>query len=159
MTCIEVQQNLVAHINGELNRNEVIKIHQHLSTCISCVTEEIELRKMIRLMDKYQFEILPDSFERELQRKLATLEKPSKMHDHDLRRIVFAVAATILLVIGIQFSAYHLYWTIHQPNQFADFPTIQSVFTTVENASSPQTSWKQRYLEQYLNFQQRRNHK
>lgn len=148
MTCNNIQENLVAYIHGELDKKVVMKIHEHLSTCEVCVQEEIELRKVNRLMDQFQFAALPDNFDERLHQKLAKIDKAAFQTKHDFRRIVYAIAATILIMIGIQFFGARILKSTQQPIDFKDFPTTQAVFKA--EASSATSSLKERFIQRYL---------
>jgi anti-sigma factor RsiW len=148
MTCNDVQKNLVAYIHGELDKKAVMNIHQHLSTCEICVQEEIELRKTNRLLDQFQFAALPDNFDERLHQKLEKIDKPVVQTKHDFRRIVYAIAATILIMIGIQFFGSRILQSTQQPIHFKDFPTTQVVFKAEESSAGP--SLKERFIQRYL---------
>jgi len=150
MTCNDVQENLVAYIHGELNKEAVMEIHRHLSTCEACVQEELELRKINRLLDRYHFEVLPENFDEELHRKLKQIEKPREKVHSDFRRIVYAIAATIIFMMGIQFFGYRFMQASRQPVHFKDFPTTQAVFKPAEQRIETKTSLKERFVEKYL---------
>ena len=150
MNCNFVRDNLVAYIHGELDKRAVMQIHQHLSTCEVCVQEEIELRRTNRLLDQYQFEALPDYFDEQLHRKLKQVEKPHEKNHSDFRRIVYAIAATIIIMIGIQFFGSRILQSTRQPAHFKDFPTTQAIFKPVEQRIETKPSLKDRFIENYL---------
>ena len=150
MSCNDVRENLVAYIHGELDKNAVMIIHQHLADCEACVQQEIELRKTNRLLTQFQFEALPDSFDEQLHQKLNKIEKPKVQNQTDFRRIVYAIAATILIMIGIQFFGSRILQSTQQPIHFKDFPTTQAVFRSEDSQGTPETSMKERFVERYL---------
>jgi len=150
MNCNDVRENLVAYIHGELEKDSVMKIHQHLSTCEACVQEEIAFRKTSRILDQFQFEALPENFDSELEKKLTKVKKTTQPVRTDFRRIVYAIAATIIIMIGIQFFGYHILQSNRQPVHFKDFPTTQAVFKTLESRSEKESQLKNRFLEKYL---------
>ena len=150
MTCNEVQENLSAYIYGELNKKRVMEIHQHLSSCEMCIQEELEYRKTTRLLDRYQYEALPENFDEGFHRKLNQIEKPRKKIPGEFRRIVYAIAATIIIMIGIQFFGYRFMVSARQPVHFKDFPTTQTIFRPADQRIEPKTSLKERFIEKYL---------
>lgn len=150
MDCNFVGDNLIAYIHGELNKKAVMKIHKHLSTCEVCVQEEIELRNTNRLLNRYQFELLPEDFDEKLNRKIKQIQQSPKSIKSDLRRIVYAIAATILIMIGIQFFGSRILKSTYQPVHFKDFPTTQAVFRSEESQLDSETSLKERFIERYL---------
>ena len=148
MDCNFVQENLGAYLHGELDKKTVMKIHKHLSVCEVCVQEEIDLRKTNRLLDQFQFAALPDNFDEQLHQKLAKIDKPVFQKIHDFRRIVYAIAATILIMIGIQFFGAQILQSMQQPIHLKDFPTTQAVFKAEEGSSAP--SLKERFIHRHL---------
>lgn len=154
MNCNLIRSNLVAYIHGELDKKIVIAIHRHLSTCETCVLEEIELRKANRLLDQFQFDVLPDDFDEQLHRKIQKIEKAPKTTKSDLRRIVYAVAATILIMIGIQWFGSRIVQSTYQSLHFKDFPTTQAIFKSEDTQS--ESSLKERFIERYLQSRQGR---
>ncbi|MBC8183721.1 zf-HC2 domain-containing protein [candidate division KSB1 bacterium] len=153
MVCNKIQENLVAYLHGELDKKEVKLIHQHLSSCESCLDEELELRKTGRILDKFQFEALPDNFDAELHRKLKPFQKPKSSNKPGIRRIVYAIAATLIITIGLEFFIFQFMQSTEPTIQFTDFPTTQTVFKSASAMASKRTSLKQKYLEK---FQQKR---
>jgi anti-sigma factor RsiW len=154
VNCNFVLDNLVAYIHGELDKKAVMQIHQHVGNCEACVQEEIELRRTSRMLDQVQFEALPDNFDRELQKKLAQIEKPLKPVKSDFRRIVYAIAATIIIMVGIQFFGSQILQSTRKPVHFKDFPTTQTVFKSEVTQSEVETSLRERFLQRYLQSRQ-----
>ena len=150
MDCNFVRENLVAYIHGELDKNAVMVIHQHLANCEACVQQEIELRKTNRLLTQFQFEALPDNFDEQLHQKLIKIKKPEVQTKRDFRRIVYAIAATILIMFGVQFFGSRILRSTHQPIHFKDFPTTQAIFKSEDSRRTPETSLKERFIERYL---------
>ena len=152
MDCKNVKNNLVAYFFGELAKKEVKEIHQHLSGCESCLEEEMDLRKTNRLMDKFQFEVLPENFEAELHRKLKPYQKLKGIEKSGVRRIVYAIAATLLITIGLEFFIFQFMRSTEPSIQFTDVPTTQAVFKSGSEPSR-KSSLKQRYLEKFTRSQ------
>ena len=150
MNCNDVQDNLVAYFHGELDKKAVMAIHQHLADCEACVQQEIELQKTNRLLDKYQFDALPGNFDEQLHQKLIKIKKPVNKAKLEVRRIVYAIAATILIMIGIQFFGSQVLKSTKQPIHFKDFPTTQAVFKSEHSEQESKASFKERLIERHL---------
>ena len=152
MDCNYVQKNLVAYLHGELDKKEVKLIHQHLSDCEVCLEEEMALRKTNRILNKFQFEVLPENFDVELHRKLKPFQKPVSKNKTGLRRIVYAIAATLIITIGLEFFIFQFMQSTEPTIQFTDFPTTQTVFKS-SSESSQKLSLRQRYLEKFSRYE------
>ena len=152
MTCRDVRDNLVAYLDGELHKKTVMALHRHFSTCEACVQEEIELRHTKRLLNQFRFDAVPDNFDEQLYQKIKRLDKPGQKMHHDGRRIVYAVAATIILMIGLQVLGAHLSQSMQTPVHFKDFPTARAIFQPEKNAGEP--SLKERMLQRYGGIKQ-----
>ena len=68
---------------------------------------------------------------------------------------MYAIAATLILTIGIEFSVFLFMQSVQQPTQFTDFPTAQAIFKARKTSTKP--SWKERYLKKYNRFQKNRS--
>jgi len=150
--CNKIQENLVAYLHGELNKKKVKAIHQHLSGCEVCLEEEFELRKTNRIMDKFQFEALPENFDAELHQKLKPFQKPVSSDKSGFRRIVYAIAATLIITIGLEFFIFQFMRSVQPSIQFTDFPTTQTVFKSASEIASQKFSLKQRYIKKFSRY-------
>jgi anti-sigma factor RsiW len=148
MTCNDVKENLVAYLYSELDKKTVMALHRHLCACEACVQEEIELLKTERLLVRSQFEAMPGNFDEQLDEKIGRITRSRHKTFHDLRRIVYAVAATFILTIGLQFLSAHLTQTMQTPIRFKDFPTAQTVFKSEPSSAEP--SLKERLIQRYI---------
>jgi anti-sigma factor RsiW len=148
MTCNNVRDNLVAYLYSELDNKTVMALHRHLCSCEACVQEEIELLKTKRLLDKSYIEAMPGNFDEQLDEKLKRNIKSRYETFHDFRRIVYAVAATFILTIGLQFLSAHLTQTMQMSTRFKDFPTVQTVFKSESRSAEP--SLKERLMQRYV---------
>jgi len=155
VNCKIVKENLTAYLHGELNKKEVKAIHLHLSACEVCLEEEMELRKTSRIMDKFQFEALPENFDAQLHQKLSSFQKPKNSDNSGFRRIVYAIAATLVVTIGLEFFIFQFMQSTEPTIQLTDFPTTQTVFKSASEASSKKSSLKQRYLKKYFGTQEK----
>jgi len=157
MTCNEVRENLVAYLHGELNKNDVMALHRHLGGCEACVREELALSKTNRLLRRTQFTALPDDFDLGLRHKLERAGKPHPKKWNEFRRIVYAVAATIIIMLSmiiimlsIQFLRYRME-SVSQPTAaLQSFPATQTVFNPPEQTSRMTASLKERFIAKYL---------
>jgi len=147
--CNEIRQNLTAYLHGELSQQENVEMHRHLSDCESCLTLEIELRQANRVMNKFQFQALPENFDERLAQKLKQAETKTPHQRKNFRRLVYAIAATIIITLGLEIFIYQFIKSTQQPHQLAEYPTKQAVFKTVEKGTPDNASWKQRFLKKY----------
>jgi len=150
MTCNEVRENLVAYLHGELDKETVMGIHHHLSACEVCVQEEIALRRTNRLLDQFQFEALPDNFDAKLHRKIQQTQPASRKIKSDFRQIIYAIAATILIMLGIQFIGSRIFQSTQQSIHFKDFPTTQAIFKSETSRSLSESTLKKQFMQRYL---------
>jgi len=148
LNCKNVKNNLTAYIHGELDKNELKTIHQHLAVCEDCLREEIELRKTGRLLDQFQMEALPENFDFQLRQKMKQTRRFKINATGSVRRIIYAVAATLLLTLGLEFIAYQFFTATTQPSKFADYPSNKTVFKSVQYDKN-ELSWKERYMAKF----------
>ena len=149
MDCKKIKNSLTAYLHGELDKTEVKIIHQHLAICESCLAEELDLRKTNKILNKFQFDALPENFDEQLHRKLKPFQKSGTNDKQGIRRIVYAIAATLIITIGLEFFVFQFIQSTEPINKFTDFPTNQTVFRSASE-TSPKLSLKQRYLEKYF---------
>ena len=133
MDCNKIRESLTAYLHGELDKKEVKLIHQHLSSCESCLDEELELRKTGRILDKFQFEALPEDFDAGLHRKLKPFQKTASNGKPGARRIIYVIAATLIVTIGLEFFIFQFMQSTEPTIQFTDFPTTQTVFKSASD--------------------------
>lgn len=150
MTCNEVRDNLIAYLHGELEKKTVMEIHLHLSGCETCVQEEIELRQTSRILDQFHYEALPTDFDEKLHRKIQQVSPSPKIFKSDFRRIVYAVAATILIMLGVQFIGSRIFQSTQQPIHFRDFPTTQAIFKSEASRIETEMSLRERFIQRYF---------
>jgi hypothetical protein len=128
MNCASVQENLSAFIYGELNAEETMSLHRHLSRCKKCTGEEMELKKTVRLLNRNFSLELPPDFEQKLAHKLDKVKAISFYKTNQLRRIVWAVAATFILTIGVELFTYYFIISSANHRDLARFEPQQSLF-------------------------------
>jgi anti-sigma factor RsiW len=150
VNCSKLRDNLVAYLHGELDKETVMGIHHHLSACEVCVQEEIELRQTNRLLDQFQFEALPEDFDETLHRKIQQTQPAPRKIKSDFRQIVYAIAATILIMLGIQFIGSRIFQSTQQTIHFKDFPTTQAVFKSETSRSLSESTLKEQFMQRYL---------
>lgn len=146
MTCSIVRENLVAWLHGELDKKIVMAIHQHLGQCEACVQEEMELRQTSRLLDRWPYAELPADFDEKLQRKIQQATPVGRILSSSLRRMAVAVAATVLIVLGLQFVGLKLLSTGRSSIRLNDFPTSQAVFKAPAAQPAMDQSLRERLL-------------
>ena len=155
MQCHSLRENLTAYLYGELDKKDVMAIHRHLSQCQTCAQEELELRKTIRILNQTHPEVLPKNFKDELNHKLMQTKMVSKLIKRDFRRVLYAVAATFIITLGIEFFAYQLYCSIPDSGNLANLPPTKAVFRPAKQSIFTKLSRKNIYLKKYLQYQQR----
>lgn len=146
MLCNEIRQNLTAYLHGELNQQERKEIHRHLSECESCLAFEMEMQRTNRFMNRLQFQALPENFDEQLAKKLDRAEIKTPYQRNNFRRLVYAIAATLIITFGLEIFIYQFIQSTRSPMQLADYPTKQAVFR--EEAAS-NDAWKQRFIKKY----------
>lgn len=149
MTCQDVRDHLAAYLDGELDKKKTIALHRHLSACEACVREEIDLRNTKHLLNQHHFAVLPDNFDEQLSQKIRRIESPFLGSRHDVRKIVYTVAATIILMIGLQVLVPYLSQPVQTPIRFKDFPTARAIFRVKRTAAEPslQDRLRQRFAQ------------
>ena len=145
--CKIVQNSLSAYLHNELDSESLKAMHQHLSQCPLCLKEEIGLRQTSRLLNKFPIATLPENFDWELQKKLNLLQQPAQKIKPEIRRIIYAIAATLVITIGLEFLIFQFMRTRQPTSQFTDFQTAQAVFKSEVVVSG--LSLKQRYAEKF----------
>ncbi|MCU0643110.1 MAG: hypothetical protein MUC94_02520, partial [bacterium] len=59
-------------------------------------------------------------------------------------------AATILIMLGIQFIGSRIFQSMQQPIHFKDFPTTQAVFKSEASRSLSESTLKEQFMQRYL---------
>ncbi len=147
-SCKTVQNDLSAYLHHELDRKNLLAMHQHLSQCQACLQHEIELRHTSRLLSQFKFEALPENFDWELMKKIDRLQMVHKKVKPRFRHIIYAVAATLILFIGLEFIIFQFRRSPLQSIQFSDYTTTQTVFKVPADGAS-RSSLAERYAEKY----------
>ncbi|MFZ5517702.1 MAG: zf-HC2 domain-containing protein [Candidatus Zhuqueibacterota bacterium] len=149
MGCNEIRQNLSAYLHGEMSQQERVEMHRHLWECKSCLNLEMELIRTNRLLNRFQFQALPEKFDEQLAHKLDKLKIAAPRQRKSLRRLVYAVAATIIITLGLEIFIYQVIRSTQSPLQLADYPTKQAVFSAARGETVANDLWKQRFLQKY----------
>ena len=145
MDCKATTKNLVSHFYGELDIKISMKLHKHLSTCEQCANEEIELRKTLRQLDRFQIEVLPEDFDEKLRSKLPL---PKKRISINVRRIAYAMAATILIFLGVQSLINQLYLRSRY-SEIRDYSITSAIFKPVKSIQSFEKNWGNNLINRY----------
>ena len=135
MHCEETRQNLTAMIHCELTAGELKKMHAHLAECSECLSEEIEMVKTSRKLQMPHDFAMPNDFDARLQSRLKAADSPSPASSQTLRRVVYAIAAMIVLALGIEFFPYSIYLTTRQESLISRRDNFVSVFKTKTSQS------------------------
>lgn len=149
MTCSSYKKNLTAYLYGELPIEEVMALHQHLGTCGKCAAEEWELRQTMRQVDKYGRVALPSNFEAQLNTKLALTREKSFGSWYKFRRVALAIAATLIITLGIEIFAYEILNSSFYLGNIQSLPTTQAVFKPARKTLSTSSSWKDRLQKKF----------
>ncbi|MBN2001402.1 zf-HC2 domain-containing protein [candidate division KSB1 bacterium] len=147
MNCKDVQENLTAYLHAELEKNELSQLHRHLGQCERCLKEEMEILKTFRMLHYYRTDLLPEDFDEKLFRKIKKLN----LHQtkNQLRHTLYAVAAAILIFIGIEVFAYYIFSPISSQDKLRDYPTTRAIFKTDGLKDTDSFSWKEKYMKKY----------
>ena len=148
MTCNTIKPQLVAFLHGELTSAEQQAIHQHLGQCESCLHEEMSLRKTLHVSMRYKPDILPDEFNSNVIEQIQSHKTILQRWSHG-RRLLYAIAATILLVLGLEFVGYHVFLPQQSALTLSNVSVAESAFSKKSDRDdrtiSMLTRLKQRY--------------
>jgi hypothetical protein len=150
LNCFEVQQNLVAFLQDELESSEMMKIHKHLGTCERCLTEEKETKKTLTLLDKYPYFTVPSDFEHQLFKKIKNIKIKKGSFQKRLREIVYPIAATILIIFGLELLIYLIYSSIQPTNSLNQFRTTRTIFKPVSSVNTAKGAISNQLINRYL---------
>jgi len=137
MKCTEVQLNLSAYIYGELNLMQVKKIHKHLGRCESCLKLEMQLEKTFRFMNQMRLDALPKNFDENLERKLQREKRKNIKTHHQSRKIIFAIAASIILFLAVNFLIRDAFSPRVWTKNLSNYRMPASVFGSVNQSDYP----------------------
>ena len=115
MNCEEALAALPHYFYGELSSAETQQLHGHLSRCNSCQAEETKLIRMMRIMDDIAIDVLPQDFDEKLKAKIESVRRPRLRKYSVIKSIGYAVAALLLLSIGLKF----IFLDLVAPKQYA----------------------------------------
>ncbi len=127
MNCHDYQENLTAYLQNELPLKEVMELHAHLGICETCAREERELRQTLNLFDKYHPVALPENFNQQLSLRLKNIKPINQKRQWPSKRMLFHIAATLLVTIGLEFLAYQIF----QESMLQD--SLDSLTKTAQN--------------------------
>jgi len=105
MKCKEIKRKIVPYLDGELGKDESMRVREHLSKCRSCADEAENLNKAWQLFSNLSIPEIPDSFgEIVARRAVLRVERGSELSDKKLSywlRIGAVLAAAAGIVIGV----------------------------------------------------------
>jgi hypothetical protein len=136
MDCEETRQNLTAMIHGELTVSELMKMHAHLAECTECLSEEMVLTRTSRKLQMSHYASMPEDFDVRLQSRLDAAGSSQSSSSPTFRRMIYAIAAMIILVLGIEFFPYSIHLTTREDSVLTRRDKFVSVFKT----QTPQSS-------------------
>lgn len=149
--CEIVQENLSAFLYGELSAEENQAIHHHLGQCEQCLQEEMELRKTMRRVNQFHLLNLPDDFDAKLNRKLQkvtpAITHPKKMAKY--RRVIWAIAATLVLTLGLEFLAYQFLFTSDTEVSLTQYQTKQALFEPVKGGRESVSEMQNKFVKKF----------
>lgn len=103
MECKNALENLVAFLDGELDKDLIAQINRHLESCNACRNEAESLSKTWNLLDKFP-ELEPtEKSAGEIKDKIRLIakERSGLFPIHRWQRIaVFSAAASLFIVVG-----------------------------------------------------------
>ncbi|MBN2089798.1 zf-HC2 domain-containing protein [candidate division KSB1 bacterium] len=155
MDCHDYQENITAYLQGELPFKEVMELHAHLGICETCAREEQELRQSLSLFDKYHSVLLPQKFDRELDVKLTRIEPASSRQQWPLRRVIFTIAATLLITFGLEFLTYQIFQESRTQDTFMSLTKTTQNFQVEKYKPSSRSGSETDYLKRYSSYFQK----
>lgn len=143
MNCTEVQTRLSAFYDDELPAEEAARVAAHLSNCTVCGSEFATFGQLSGLSQQLSDPQVPSDLWDEIQSRLDshtdvyTYTEPKYVLPHSLKGVrltsrVLALAATILVVVGIGAVVYQLGYSPDHRDLVANFSQYAS-----EYAASP----------------------
>ncbi|GEM_PF-1605838 len=155
MDCQKYQENMTAYLQGELPFKEVMELHAHLGICETCAREEQELRQTLSLFDKYHPVMLLQNFDQELNVKLGQIEPVSSRQQGPLRRVIFTIAATLLITFGIEFLAYQVFQESSAQDTLISLTNTTPTFQIEKYVRSNRSGTEADYLKKYSSYFQK----
>lgn len=115
MDCKNIEENLVAYLDGELSEEEFFQIKEHVSSCPHCSEEIFLLMKSWDLLKSYPEEELSDDFKDRLIKKIESrIAAPKVLRISYLKWIPLAAAAVFLI--------FALCWILFQDSNLTEKP-------------------------------------
>lgn len=154
MNCLDFRENMTAYLYDELDLVQAMALHQHLGQCQNCAREEMELRRTLKVVANYNYNPLPADFDGKLHAKLRRIARPGRMTRAGKRQIFYAVAATLVLTIGLELAGVRL--LLHKPPEnLLTFSTIVPAFETKKESSILLLDRQSELIEKYQRYAQR----
>lgn len=119
MDCKEIQDNLSAYIDQELAPTDQEKIRLHLGACMQCAAQYAKLLRGGQALEEWDDVMPPER----LRRKILDSVRPQRKRAS--LRAVLAIAASLLLVIGIT-----VYYSGYMGRSVQNISRSQSSFQT-----------------------------
>lgn len=118
MNCSQVQELLSAYLDGELTEPSRSRVAEHLVSCSACADDLSGFQRLSALADVLPAPMAPDDGWEQIA---GALDSRSTVHQTDGRqpwlvrhRKVLALAATIMLVVGLGWTGHRIWAPHHQ---------------------------------------------
>lgn len=155
MDCHDYRENLTAYLQGELPFKQVMELHAHLGRCEDCAREERELRQTLFLFGKFYPEMLPGDFDQQLNLRLAQLKPIAPRQQWPFRRVIFTIAATLLITFGIEFLAYQIFQESRAQDTLISLANTTQTYQAEKYFRSSRSGSEADYLKKYSSFYQK----
>jgi hypothetical protein len=150
--CHNYQENLTAYLQGELHLKEVMELHAHLGICETCAREERELRQTLYLLSKYHPITLPENFNRQLNLRLKNIKPINQKRQWPSKRMLFTIAATLLVTIGLEFLAYQIFQESKVQDSLTSLTKTAQNFRIENYARFNRPGNETEYLKKYASY-------
>lgn len=127
MNCSEVQEKLSGYFDGELAKEDVAVIDVHLARCSECSEELAFFRQLSDLSSSLTNvgAALPQwsDLEKKLdvEEHLRPLPSSPPRHNQRLFLRLFAVAAALVIVVGLSVTVHQIWFSADEHNQLSTF--------------------------------------
>jgi putative zinc finger protein len=127
MNCSEVQKCLSAYYDGELANNQRSRLSIHLNECSDCVRQLTGFERLSSMANALSTPVPPDHLWSRIEQQLnrqRNIEQPiAKSVDRTSNWILpatrlYALAATVLIAVGISWATYHAWFSRGEQHQF-----------------------------------------
>ncbi|MBN1349495.1 hypothetical protein JXJ21_08810 [candidate division KSB1 bacterium] len=142
MECQECQANLAALIHAELDKKQIKQIHRHLGRCDTCAQEHYELLKTKRLLNRFVANGLPPNFDEQLRQKLKTAPLLRKTGQVGIKKLIYAVAATVIITLGLEFMVTEMFHSKSIAENLGQLSSAPALFQSIQNTEKGEVTFK-----------------